>query len=435
MGMTAVEKVLARASGTAALKPGDVVYPVPDFIMIHDGVVMGAKRELDALGIGRLAAPDKVVMVTDHDVIYGSARAAERGDFNRRAARQWGVERFFDVGRGGHGHIFPMETGMLLPGMFYFDNDRHATNSGAIGAFGFRVGAEISRVLATGTNWVMVPKSLRLTICGALKPGVHARDVGFYLATRVANHSLDLDLDYRVLEFAGDIDQFDLAARAALCSSPTEVRAYGVFFPPSEAILTRAAARAQHPFTPVYPDADASYEAEVELDIGALEPQIALPGGVHKAVDLSQVEGTPVSHAFIGSCGSGMYEDLVMAAGVLSGRRVDPGVRLFIAPGSERSTRRMIDDGIMKILIEAGAVMLPAGCGPCNDAVIGPVHSGEASISTAANNNAGRFGAPDAKLYLGSPATVAASAIAGRISDPRGVAAAPEVLRLAREAA
>ncbi len=435
MGMTAVEKMLARASGKPAVKPGDVVYPVPDFIMVHDGVVMGAKRELDALGIDRLAAPDKVVMVTDHDVIYGSARAAERGDFNRKAARQWGVEHFFDVGRGGHGHIFPMETGMLLPGMFYFDNDRHATNAGAIGAFGFRVGAEISRVLATGTNWVMVPKSVRLRVRGALRPGVHARDVGFHLATLIGNESLTLDLDYRVLEFAGDIGQFELAARTALCSSPTEMRAYGVFFPPSESVLTLARKRAQRPFTAIYPDVDANYEADLALDVSMLEPQIALPGGVQKAVDVSKVAGTPVSHAFIGSCGSGMYEDLVTAASILSGRRIDPGMRLFIAPGSERSTRRMIDDGIMRIFIEAGAVMLPAGCGPCNDAVVGPVHSGEASISTAANNNAGRFGAPDAKLFLGSPATVAASAVAGRIADPRGVSASEAVLHLAQEAA
>ncbi|MGQ0522527.1 MAG: aconitase family protein, partial [Betaproteobacteria bacterium] len=229
MGLTAVEKVLAIKSGKAAVHPGEVVYPDPDFIMIHDGVVMGAKQELDALGITRLAAPDKVVMVTDHDVIYGSARAAERGAFNRRAAAQWGIRHFFDVGRGGHGHIFPMETGMLLPGMFYFDNDRHSTNAGAIGAFGFRMGAEISRVLATGTNWVMTPKSVRLQIKGRLKPGVYARDLGFHIAALLRSGALRLNLDYRVLEYAGDLDQFDLAARAALCSSPTEMRAYGVY--------------------------------------------------------------------------------------------------------------------------------------------------------------------------------------------------------------
>jgi 3-isopropylmalate/(R)-2-methylmalate dehydratase large subunit len=424
MGMTAVEKVLAAKSGVQSVRAGDVVHPDPDFIMIHDGVVMGAKRELDALGIDRLAAPDKVLMVTDHDVIYGSARAAERGAFNRAAAQAWGVKNFYDVGRGGHGHVFPMETGLLLPGMFYFDNDRHATNAGAIGAFGFRMGTEISRVLATGTNWVMVPKSVRLRIRGRLQPGVHARDLGFHIVTLIAGGRLDIDLDYRVLEYAGELEQFDLAARTALCSSPTEMRAYGVFVPPSAAILTQARTRAQRPFTPVYADADAHYEADVELDVSSLQPQVALPGGVHKAVDISEVAGTAVSHAFIGSCGSSMYEDLLTAATLLRGRRLAPGVRLFIAPGSEASTRRMAAEGMLQTFIEAGAIVLPAGCGPCNDAVIGPVHSGEVSISTAANNNFGRFGARDAQLYLGSPATVAASAIAGKITDPRTVAAA-----------
>lgn len=427
MGLTAVEKVLARASGVASAAPGDILHPVPDFIMIHDGVVMAAKRELDALGIHRLAAPEKVIMVTDHDVIYGNARAAERGAFNRRAAREWGVRQFYDVGRGGHGHIFPMESGILLPGMFYFDNDRHATNAGAIGAFGFRVGQEISRVLATGTNWVMVPKTVRLRIRGKLPAGVHARDLGFRIATLVRRGLLPFDLDYRVLEFAGEIEQFGLAARTALCSSPTEMQAYGVFFPPSEEILAFARSRAQRPFEPVYPDPDARYEADAELDVGTLEPQIALPGGVHNAVDVSEVAGTPVDHAFIGSCGSGMYEDLVAAAALLKGRRIAPGVRLFVAPGSERSTLRMVRDGLMRIFLEAGAVMLPAGCGPCNDAVIGPVHSGEVSISTAANNNAGRLGAKDARLYLGSPPTVAASAVTGAITDPRALAPAADV--------
>ena len=421
MGLTAVEKVLARTSSVQSVRAGDVVQPDPDFIMVHDGVVRGAKRELDAIGIDRLAAPDKVVMVTDHEVIYGSARAAEMGAFNRHAAKAWGVKNFFDVGRAGHGHIFPMESGMLLPGMFYFDNDRHATNAGAIGAFGFRMGMEISRVLATGTNWVTVPKSVRLILKGNLAPGVYGRDLGFYIARLLHEGALDFELDYRVLEYAGDLDQFDLPTRAALCSSPTEMRAYGVFFPPSERILAFARERAQRAFTPVYADADAQYEKEATLDISKLEPQIALPGGVHRAVNISGIAGQPVDHAFIGSCGSGMYEDFAIAASVLKNKRLAPNVRMFLAPGSEQSTKRLASDGLLGIFLEAGAVLLPAGCGPCNDAVVGPLHSGEVSISTAANNNAGRFGAKDAQLYLGSPATVAASAVAGRITDPRHV--------------
>ncbi len=419
MGFTAVEKVLARSSGQAHIRPGDIVYPDPDFIMIHDGVVRGARRELAALGIDRLAAPDKVVMVTDHEVIYGSARAAEFGVINRAAAKSWGIRNFFDVGRGGHGHIFPMESGMLLPGMFYFDNDRHSTNAGAIGAFGFRIGTEISRVLATGTNWVQVPKSVRLTLRGKLRPGVYGRDLGFYIARLLQQGELEFDLDYRVLEFAGDLDQFDLATRTALCNSPTEMRAYGVFFPPSAQIIAFAEQRAQRPFTPVYPDADAVYEHQATLDIGSLEPQIALPGGVHRAVDIAEAAGLPVNHAFIGACGSGMYEDFAIAASILRDQHVAPGVRMFIAPGSEQSTKRMMRDGLLQVFVEAGVILLPAGCGPCNDAVVGPLHAGETSISTASNSEPGRFGSKQAQLYLGSPATVAASAIAGRITDPR----------------
>ena len=422
MGNTAVEKVLARAASRPVVHAGDVVQPAPDFIMVHDGVVRGAKRELDAIGIDRLADPAKVIMVTDHEVIYGSARAAEMGAFNRAAAKAWGVTNFFDVGRGGHGHIFPMESGLLLPGMFYFDNDRHATNAGAIGAFGFRMGMEISRVLATGTNWVTVPKSVRLTLKGRLAPGVYGRDLGFYIARLLADGALDFDLDYRVLEYAGDIDDFDLPTRTALCSSPTEMRTYGVFFPPSERILAFARERAQRPFTPVFPDPDADYDAEATLEISAVEPQVVLPGGVHRAVDVSSVAETPVDHAFIGSCGSGMYEDFAAAASVLRNKQVATGVRMFIVPGSEQTTKRLAADGLMNVFIEAGAIMLPAGCGPCNDAVVGPLHSREVSISTATNNNAGRFGAKDAQLYLGSPATVAASAVAGKITDPRTVA-------------
>ena len=423
-GMTGAEKIIARASGVASVRAGDIVYPNPDMVMIHDNMVPAVKRALDSLGIDSLAEPEKVVMVTDHEVLYGSARAAQYGSLNRGAAKRWKVGRFFDVGRGGHGHVFPMETGMVLPGMFYFDNDRHCTNAGAIGALAFRMGMEITRVLATGTNWVMVPKTLRLALRGRLAPGVYARDLGTHIGALISRKQLPFDLDYRILEFAGDLDSFGLAARVGLCSAPTELGAYGVFFPPSAEIIAHARKVAQRGFEPVTSDAGADYEAQAEIDVAALEPQVSLPGGVQNAVPVSEVVGTPIDHAFIGSCASGMYEDIATAAGFLGGRRIADGVRLFVVPGSEQTTRRLAAEGLMQVLLEAGAVLLPAGCGPCNDAVVGPVDAGEVSISTATNNPAGRFGARDARLYLASPATVAASAVAGRIVDPRAAARA-----------
>lgn len=420
MGMTAAEKILARASGRPSVRAGDIVYPQPDFVMIHDGVVRGAKEELDALGIHRLYDPERVLMVTDHDVVYVNDRAAARGAFNRKAAAAWGVKHFYDAGRGGHGHIFPTERGWVLPGTLYFDNDRHCTNAGGIGALAIRMGTEINRVLATGTNWTLVPKSVQLTIKGRLQPGVYARDLGFVIGKALApGGAFGVDIDYRVLEFAGDLDGFSLAARISLCSTPTEMRAIGVFFPPSAAILAYAQERARRPFTPVYPDADAQYDATVELDVSTLPPQVALPGGPHRAADLATVAGTPVSHTYIGSCASGMYEDLETAAALLRGRRLAPGVRMIVVPGSEDSTRRMTREGLLDVFHDAGAMVIPAGCGPCASGRTGLIDAGEVSISTAVANGAGRFGAKDAQLYLGSPATVAASAITGKITDPR----------------
>jgi 3-isopropylmalate/(R)-2-methylmalate dehydratase large subunit len=420
MGMTAAEKILARAADLRDTRAGDIVYPMADLVIIHDGVVMGAKQEMDAIGIDRLFDPDRVLMVTDHDVVYTNERAAARGAFNRKAARAWGVTHFYDAGQGGHGHIFPIERGLVLPGTFYFDNDRHCTNAGGIGAFAIRVGTEISRVLATGTVWTLVPRTVKLTIRGKLKAGVYARDLGFQIGKRLKpGGEFGVEIDYRVLEFAGELDQFGIAARVSLCSTPTEMRAIGVFFPPSQEIVEAARQRAQRPFTPVYPDLDARYDAEIEMDVSGLEPQVALPGAPHNAVDLAEVAGRRIDHAFIGSCGSGMYDDLVAAGNILRGRRLAPGVRLIVTPGSEDSTRRMRQDGLFDVFQDAGAMVMPAGCGVCASGRTGLIHSGEVSISSAVANGAGRFGAKDAKLYLGSPATVAASAVSGRITDPR----------------
>ena len=420
MGMTAAEKILAQKSGKAVVRPGEIVHPIPDWIFLHDNFVMSAKKELDALGIGKLFDPDRVMITSDHDVIYVNERALERGVYNRQAARDWGIRHFYDAGRGGHGHIFPMEQGLVLPGTFYFDDDRHCTNVGGIGALAFRVGEEISTVLATGTVWTRVPHSVKLTIHGNLAPGVYARDLGFKIAQGLRPGGFfGIDIDYRILEFAGELEPFSLAARVSLCSSPTEMRALGVFFAPSEAILEHARERAKHSFTPVYPDADAKYEAELELDVGTLQPQVALPGGPSNSADIGEVVGTQISHAFIGSCGSGMWDDIATAASVLKGYRLAAGVRLFVAPGSEQTTRRMHREGLTEIFMDAGAILLPAGCGVCAGGRMGPVTANEVSISTAVDNAHGRMGAKSARLFLGSPATVAASAIRGRITDPR----------------
>ncbi|HEX9464873.1 MAG TPA: aconitase family protein [Alphaproteobacteria bacterium] len=411
--MTAVQKVMARASGQAHVAVGDVVHPEPELVIIHDGYVESARAELAKLGYARITRPERVMFVTDHEVSYASQRAVERGRNIRRIAEEWKVGHFFDVGRGGHGHIYPMEAGHVRPGMFLFAYDMHCTNFGAIGAVAVGAGAEITTVLATGTLWTEVPESVRVELDGTLRPGAHARDVGFLLAKGFTQGSWDVDHDNRVIEFAGSgIASFDLASRVALCNTLTEIGVANVVFaaPPPGLDVSEAA-----DFTS---DPQAAYAGRVRLNLSEIKPQVALPGSPDRAADIEHVVGTPIDHAFIGACGSAMYEDFAAAASMMRGRRIADRVRMFIGPGTNAIAQRLADDGIIQAFIEAGAMVLPPGCGPCAGGAMAPLGPKEVSISTAATNHSGRFGAKDGEVYLGSPLTVAASAVAGRLVDP-----------------
>jgi 3-isopropylmalate/(R)-2-methylmalate dehydratase large subunit len=371
------------------------------------------RAELGNLGYGKIYRPERVMFVTDHEVSYGSQRAVERGRNIRKIAREWNVGHFFDVGRGGHGHIYPMEAGFVRPGMFLFAYDMHCTNFGAIGALAVGAGAEITTVLATGTLWTEVPESVRVELAGRLRPGTHPRDVGFLLSKGFTSRSWNVDHDNRVIEFAGSgTEAFDLASRVALCNTLTEIGVANVLFAAPPPGLDGAAA------ADFLSDAEARYAGHVAIDLSSIRPQVALPGGPDRAVDIDSVIGKSVDHAFIGACGSAMYEDFVAASRVMRGKRVADHVRMFVGPGTNVIAERLADDGILQVFIEAGALVLPPGCGPCAGGAMAPLGPGEVSISTAATNHSGRFGAKDGQVYLGSPLTVAASALAGRMVDP-----------------
>ena len=205
----------------------------------------------------------------------------------------------------------------------------------------------------------------------------------------------------------------ELAARVALCNSATELGIATVLFSVPPPGFDR------HEVAGFLSDPLAEYESRVEIDLGDIEPQVALPGGPENAAPVSSAAGREIQHAFIGSCGSGMYQDFADAAALLRGRRIADGVRMFIVPGSVATAQRLADDGLAQVFMQAGAMILPPGCGPCAGGLMGPLGAGEVSISTAATNHSGRFGAPSGEPYLGSPLTVAASALRGRITDPR----------------
>lgn len=414
MGMTLVEKMLARASGKTSVRPGDIVLPEPELVILHDGYVETAYKQLHDIGYRRVTHPERVVFVTDHQVVYTTPASILRGRANRRIAGEWRIGHFHDAGQGGHGHLFPMESGLVRPGMFLFAYDMHCTNFGAIGAFAMRAGPNVVSVLATGTTWTVVPHTLRVTLEGQPPPGVHPRDVGFWLAHRLASGELGVEFDYRVVEFGGSYcDRLPLSGRVALCNTLTEIGVLNIVFPPMSPL------GAPRDGSWLESDADARFEHTLALDVSRLAPQVALPGSPDRAVPVGDTVGVAIDQAYLGSCGSGMYEDFQAAAEVLAGHRVANGVRFIVVPGTVETAKRMARDGLTQRFLDAGAILLPPGCGPCAGGAGGPLASGEVSISTAATNGQGRMGAKDAYCYLGSPLTVAASAIAGRIADPR----------------
>ena len=412
-----MQKIYARASGMDRVEVGDVIYPEPEMVIIHDGFVETTYRELTDLGYGEIVRPERVVFVTDHEVSYGSQRAVERGRNIRAIASEWNVGSLYDVGRGGHGHIFPIEDGLVRPGMFLFCYDGHCTNFGAVGALATSAGSEISSVLATGSLWVRVPATILVTLTGELRAGAHARDVGFVLAHGFAKRRWGVDHDSKAVEFAGaGLDRLDLASRVALCNSITEVGVQNVFMAP----LAEHAARAAH--ANYLSDPDAAYEARIDIDLSAIEPQVALPGGPDRAASVDSVRGQHIDHAFLGACGSGMYQDFVDAMRALKGRKIARHVRLFVVPGTVATARRLADENVLQAFLDAGAIVLPPGCGPCAGGSMAPLGPGEVSIATAATNHPGRFGANEGRIYLASPLTVAASAVAGQIVPSAAIA-------------
>ncbi|TNF19082.1 MAG: 3-isopropylmalate dehydratase, partial [Rhodobacteraceae bacterium] len=313
------------------------------------------------------------------------------------------------------------EEGIVRPGMFLLCYDMHCTNFGAVGALALRTGSEIITVLAQGTIWVQVPRTIRIRLEGRLSPGVMARDLGFRLAADFVAGCYG-PYDYRAIEFHGPaLAHLPVAERIALCNTLTEIGICACYFTPDEQTAGWYADRGIEGGVTISADADATYEQSLTLDLSTLVPQAVLPGGA-ETVDLSSTDlGRAVDHAYLGSCGSGTYDDLLVAARVLEGRRVAPGTRFLVTPGSNATIARMEREGLGEIFRKAGALLTPAGCGACAGGNMGPLGSGETSISTAAVNNFGRMGAKDADIFLASPATVAASAVAGVISDPRAL--------------
>jgi 3-isopropylmalate/(R)-2-methylmalate dehydratase large subunit len=414
---TITEKILSRVMGRP-VTPGEIIYPEPDLITTHDWYVVNFDSALQTLGIDRLYAPEKVLISTDHEPVAVSQPAVQRQRAVREVARKYGIEHFYDVGRGGHGHIFPMELGYIAPGMFVLAYDPHVTNYGAVGCLGISLVVEISEVLACGSAWIRVPETVRVNLHGELQRGVTVRDVAQRM---IVDLGADL-VDYTVVEFGGPaLADINIDRRMTLCNTPVEIGAKSALFETDAHTEAWLKPRIGDRFEHIGSDRDARYKAAIDYGLGLVEPQVAAPPTPDNVVGVSAVAGTKVDYAFIGSCANSSLADLRDAAAILRGRSVSAGVRLIVTPGTQQIAAAAAAEGLIEIFIEAGAILTAPGCGPCAGGRIGPLAPGEVSINTGTRNDPGRLGPRDAEIYLASPLTVAASAIKGRITDPREI--------------
>lgn len=414
---TLAEKIVARAAGRSEVRPGEIVTCAVDLAMIHDsGGPRRVKPILDRLGVG-VWDPNRVVLVSDHFTPAVDAESAAILDLTRSWAREQRIERFHDM--QGICHVVLPERGHLRPGMFVVGGDSHSTTGGAFGAFAFGVGStEMAGVLATGEIWLKVPETIRVDLRGRLAAGVSAKDVMLHLCATLGMAGAR----YSALEYAGDgVGVLSMQERMTLCNMAAELGAQAALVAPDA--TTAAYLESVGVDAPdgerLLGDPDAETAERHEVDAAALEPQVAAPHSPANAAPVADAAGTRIDQAYIGACTGAKLDDLRMAAAVLAGRSVSPGVRLLVAPASTRTTQEAAAEGTLGTLLDAGAILLPSGCGACAGMGAGILAAEEVCIATTARNFRGRMGSPDSRVYLASPYTVAASAVAGRIADPR----------------
>lgn len=415
MGQTFAQKLLAQKAGLKTVEPGQIVTVSPDKLLTHDNTAAIAKIFAE-IGVQRVARPEISVIVLDHVVPAATEGHARNHQQIRQFIKDQGIENFYDVGEGICHQVLP-EKGHALPGYLIVGSDSHTTTHGAFGAFAAGIGrTEAATVMATGEIWLMVPQSFRLIVEGRLDKGVYAKDLILYIIGELGADGAD----YRAVEFAGSvIREMSVASRMVLCNMAAEMGAKTGAVEPDDKTLAWLKGRTSARFHEVLADPDASYERVIEYDVSNLLPQVAKPHTVDNVAPVTNVLGTRIDQALIGTCTDGRLEDLQVAADILRGRKIAPSVRLLILPASREVLSAALAEGIIEELVAAGAVILNPGCGPCLGAHEGVMAPGEVTISTANRNFRGRMGCKEAEIYLASPATVAASALAGKIADPR----------------
>jgi 3-isopropylmalate/(R)-2-methylmalate dehydratase large subunit len=410
MGMTIVEKIFARASGQSGVSPGDlVVVDVDCAVMLDMGFHRNQRRN-----ILKVHDPDKVVIAFDHMVPAPDKDSAEAHAYGREFARRFGIKRLHDVGPDqGISHAIVADNAYALPGSVLVCSDSHTCASGAFNCAARGIGApDLLAAVTTGKTWYRLGTTVRYDLHGSLPPGVSAKDLFLHLAGAWGHHT------NQNVEFGGpSLANLSIDARRTVAAMGAELSAEFATFECDDLLVDYVKARNPAPFTPQAPDPDADYAERRTVDLGAMRPLVALPDAViRNSVTVDEVAGEKIDQAFIGSCANGTLEDLAEAARVVKGRKVAAGVRLLVTPSTQAVYAAALKAGYVATLVEAGAVVTSATCGACFGGHMGVLAPGETCITASTRNFKGRMGDPSARIFMASPATVAASALAGHIA-------------------
>ncbi|TET89252.1 MAG: 3-isopropylmalate dehydratase large subunit [Methanomassiliicoccales archaeon] len=417
MGMTLSEKILAKASGKESVRPGDIVDAKVDLAMSHEACtfVISAFEEM---GAEKVWDKDKIVVILDHWVPASDVRSASLHKAIRKFVREQGIDNFLDVGRGGIAHQILAEGGWVLPGMLVVGTDSHTPTTGALGAFATGIGfTEMAAVFALGELWLKVPENVKVVVNGSLGNRMDGKDI---ILKVIRDFKVDGAI-YKAVEFTGStIESIGIFHRLAICNMTTEMGAKTGIIAPDDKTREYLSWTGKQ-YEPVLSDEDAEYQEEREFDITDLEPQVACPPNVDNVKGVSELKNVKVQQAFLGSCTNGRIEDLRAAAEILKGEKVHKDVRMIVMPASQSIYMQAMEEGLFDIFLDANATICAPSCGPCFGGHGGLLAAGEACISSTNRNFVARMGSPESFVYLGSPWTVAASALYGEITDPRSV--------------
>lgn len=417
MGSTITEKILAAHCGRKAVKPGELINAEIDVIMCHDVTTTPAIDMLAEKGLSKVAHPERVVIMPDHFVPNKDIKSAEMVAKIRRWAKEQGIEQFYDLGRHGVCHALLPEQGHVRPGETIICGDSHTSTHGALGAFSTGVGStDLAAALATGELWFKVPETILFRLSGKLGKGVYSKDVILEII-----HQIGVDgALYKTMEFTGElIDELSVEARMTICNMAIEAGGKSGIINPDQKTIDYIKARTDTSFEIYKSDPDAEYCQVIDINVANLEPIVALPHLPSNGKPVSQLNDIPIDQAYLGSCTNGRIEDLRVAAEILQGKSVASSTRMIVIPATTDIWKQANKERLLDIFMEAGATVSSPTCGACLGGHMGILAAGERCISSTNRNFVGRMGSPKSEVYLGSPATVAASAIEGKIADPR----------------